>query len=501
MLNLATAARGAGLLAARTRNGEAAAALIAAGASVATGAPGGPGAPGSSGSGVPLEPPRRGDPPRPGDHDRTRGLSPGDRAALGRRVRGMARALARMKQVAGLRPRLALSAAEGKFPRHGRLSVSYAAEVSALFGGEAARVSQRMEATLSALGGLVSLVISESFQVETEGSSLRYDYDALYSERIGGPTLSEISERLTGGDGGDTITNIEIAVMSDARFGDRGTRADIDAGGGDDVVSVYGLNLGTVSLGEGNDVFSGALDALPRLDAGAGNDSVSLHVSGAASVDGGEGDDALAVAADRLADVSGGAGNDAISVAARTASADGGAGADAIAVRADRARVSGGAGNDAISVRAAEISEVRGGEGDDAITLVAAEVRHASGGTGNDVISIAAGTVERVSGGAGDDVILLNVDAAGLVFGAGDGRDAVSLSSGAALEIYVDEAPGGVSVRWTEGGDALLTLAGGEELAILGAGQAGSLLLVGPDGLDGALALAPPGGPRLDART
>ena len=501
MLNLAIAARGADTLAARSRDGRALAALISAGRGTATGGPDvarGP-APGFADPGAEALPPRRGDPPRPGDHDRTRGLSPGDRAALNQRIRGMSRALARMKNLAGLRPRLALSAAEGRFPRSERLSVSYAAEVSALFDGETARVSQKMEASLNALGGLVTLVMSESFRVETGASTLEYTYDAAYSERRDGPPLSEISERLTGGDQADTITNIEIAVMSDARFGDRGARADIDAGGGDDVVQVYGLSLGSVSLGDGNDAFAGALDAMPSLDAGAGNDSVSLNVAGSGFVAGGAGDDALAIAAGNVADVSGGAGADAITVAARRASVDGGTGADAIAVVAHRARVSGGAGGDAISVRAADLT-ASGGAGDDALTLVAATVRHASGGSGDDVISVAAGTVERVSGGAGNDVILLNVDAAGLVFGRGDGMDRVRISAGAALEVHVDEPAARVSVEWTEAGDALLTLSGGERLAIFGAGQAGALRLVGPEGLDDALPLAPPPPPPLDAR-
>jgi hypothetical protein len=249
---------------------------------------------------------------------------------------------------------------------------------------------------------------------------------------------------------------------------------------------------------DGNDAITHVAtgNTFSRIDAGDGDDTVSVSVEGAARVSGGAGDDAISLTGARVR-ASGGSGDDAISVSGYRASASGGSGNDAIAVAGEHVgRVSGGSGDDAIGVAGRWVRSVHGGSGNDVITAAGQIIGRVSGGSGNDTITatgsrigrvyggdgddtitVSGDRIGRISGGTGDDLINIDGDGALVAFRAGDGQDTVSITGRTEFAIFGE--------RW---GDDVMTL---EDASFT---FENGMLTVSFEGRDEKLTILAPGG-------
>lgn len=180
-----------------------------------------------------------------------------------------------------------------------------------------------------------------------------------------------------GGDGQD------VFVFDPAADG--AITASIDAGGGDDILSLAslfggpGLSGAELTGGEGNDVIEAA--------------GFESTIAGSA------GDDTIEASGFQWA-ISGGDGNDSIEAELEDSSVAGGAGDDVILVSggpADLTRVDGDGGNDTLDGRGSENILLRGGEGNDLILT--------DGAT-----PVGTGFVIAGDGGAGDDTLTHDVE-------------------------------------------------------------------------------------------
>ena len=299
--------------------------------------------------------------------------------------------------------------------------------------------------------------------------------------------LSLSSANATGGDGTDTITNVENVIGSDY--------ADSITGSNGNNVLTGGLGNDTIDGGSGNDTIYG----------GAGNDSIIGGI-GNDSIDGGDGTDTLSYASysyavtvdlssgsstrstgsgskvytdsissvenvigtsynDRITGnsganvLTGGAGNDTI---------NGGAGNDTIYGGTGNDSIIGGDGSDTVSYSSASasvsvnLSSGTASGGDDTDTISGVEnvigssyndiltgdsgANILEGGAGNDTISGGSGN-DTIYGGAGNDSII-----------GGDGSDTVSYSS-ASSAVTVD-----LSTGTATGGDGTDTISGVENV-------------------------------------
>ncbi|MEM9726170.1 MAG: vanadium-dependent haloperoxidase, partial [Pseudomonadota bacterium] len=116
--------------------------------------------------------------------------------------------------------------------------------------------------------------------------------------------------------GGDDVVSLESANRVDLGRGDDTLEATghvrrVDAGGGDDTVTV--ARADRIDLGRGDDVLTVSAQ-VRRVDAGGGDDTVSVHDADRVLL--GRGDDTLTVTGD-LGVAHGGAGHDSVTFAAR----------------------------------------------------------------------------------------------------------------------------------------------------------------------------------------
>ncbi|WP_374569048.1 calcium-binding protein [Ideonella sp.] len=152
-----------------------------------------------------------------------------------------------------------------------------------------------------------------------------------------------------GGAGNDTITGSGGGGYTDY---------DLDAGDGDDQVSVWSVNHLTIAGGTGNDSIVGDSVTRVDIDAGTGNDTVSAS-SGSGqrfTVSGGGGSDVV-TASGYGGEVYGDGGNDRLTVVGRSATdvhADGGAGNDTLTAGGGVATLTGGDGDDTFVLQGRE---------------------------------------------------------------------------------------------------------------------------------------------------
>ncbi|MDA5556082.1 hypothetical protein [Shimia sp. MMG029] len=228
-----------------------------------------------------------------------------------------------------------------------------------------------------------------------------------------------------------------------------------------------------IDAGDGNDALSLASQRVMNVDGGKGDDRVAIDAMLVTNIDGGEGADAIAIVSSEVYNVEGGAGADAISIAAHNISnVYGGAGNDAVTIQGDHVfNVSGGGGSDAISVSAKVAQNVEGGEGSDLLTVNAQQYAHIRGGAGNDVINARASGNDgflNVSGGTGNDLINIDADMALLRFEGGDGKDQVQIKRTRDLTVSLGTADlDGAKISFDE--DSLkIVLEDGAEITVNG---------------------------------
>jgi len=224
-----------------------------------------------------------------------------------------------------------------------------------------------------------------------------------------------------GVDAGADILKIRGSKLADTYvFGSTGITINNDAFPD---ITVAGVETFVVALGDGNDSFSGAGNAV--TGAAFSDDVTVLGGAGNDTLTGGDGDDTL----------SGGAGNDTLNGGAGTDALNGDEGNDTFTTGTgpDGADVlTGGAGTDIAdySMRTAALTitlddssagasaDGAGGEGDN----VKADIEIVKGGAGNDAISAGAGnTAVTLFGGAGNDTLAGGVGNDTL--NGGDGND------------------------------------------------------------------------------
>ncbi|KAH8074668.1 hypothetical protein JL721_2236 [Aureococcus anophagefferens] len=123
--------------------------------------------------------------------------------------------------------------------------------------------------------------------------------------------------------------------------------------------------------------FLGSIGDYAGLHTGAGNDVVDVLKTGENSeIDAGDGDDEVSIVNAYVTSVVGGAGDDTIYIVStdcyyRCGKVDGGGGDDKITIlHSETKEIFGGAGDDAISIGYAKEGKIYGGDGDDTIDLV-----------------------------------------------------------------------------------------------------------------------------------
>lgn len=212
-------------------------------------------------------------------------------------------------------------------------------------------------------------------------------------------------DSVQGTDGADTFTR-DPSIGSDDTLGS----ATIEAGAGDDTISLFDPNADAVSSADPFQYsFSGA-----SIDGGDGDDLIDVFAT-ESRIDGGEGDDTITVHENGLATtVLGGAGDDVLTGAQN----DG-----------DVATFDGGDGNDMLDIRNMQNVFARGGAGNDVILVSgvadggAGYVPSADGGAGDDTLSYEGGGITgpdrfgpvALTGGSGADTFALDLHEGGAI--------------------------------------------------------------------------------------
>jgi len=275
----------------------------------------------------------------------------------------------------------------------------------------------------------------------------------------------------------DTVNDVTVA-NADSFVVSLGAGNDIFSGSGG-----YGTGLTFASIitaygGDGNDVMTGGTGA-DVLSGGAGNDTLRGATDAALDVvadalNGDDGDDTFdAGNASNGGDTfNGGAGTDTVSYALRTvavvvtvgAGANDGESGETDSVAADIETVTGGAGNDTLT-GGALAETLNGGAGDDTLT----------GGDGNDILNgnngddtflagvATADGADVYNGGAGIDVVSYTARTAGVTASidgiANDGE--TSASEGDNVKADVEDLTGGAGGDTLTGSASANTLTGG----------------------------------------
>ncbi len=284
---------------------------------------------------------------------------------------------------------------------------------------------------------------------------------ASYQDESAGVSVNLQTGQMTGGDGDDTLQQIENLTGSrhaDQLVGDDANNC-LDGGRGDDQIFA-GAGNDTVTGGAGDDT----------LDGGEGRDTLSYAAAASGvnanlesgQVTGGDGNDQVQnfenLSGSRHADtlvgdnaaneLRGGAGNDTLFGAAGDDRLDGGAGNDTLSGGAGDDRLDGGAGNDTLSGGAGD-DRLDGGRGTDTASYrdasggvhVDLDTGRASGADGVDTLR----NIENVHGSEHDDRIVGNNAANVLQGGMGDdtldgGRGNDTLHGGAGSDTLVGGA-------------------------------------------------------------
>ncbi|EGB02584.1 hypothetical protein AURANDRAFT_68746 [Aureococcus anophagefferens] len=247
----------------------------------------------------------------------------------------------------------------------------------------------------------------------------------------------------------------------------------LHAGAGNDVVDVkLAYRYSIIDAGAGDDDVSVMSAESKKIDGGAGDDAIyALRVGGQTGNElrGGKGDDTITLVYSSV-DVFGDAGDDAISVTASSYSQlFGGDGDDTIDIGSDEGddvitanlftgSMSGGAGDDTLSVYCGDCTVITGG-GDDVVSIGNAREFNAELGGGDDALTIdmlTGGTPYDIRGGNGDDDIHIKnakyIDDQGVYIDGSKGDDKITVD-------YLGEKADYVSIDGG-GGDDACTLQG-----------------------------------------
>jgi Ca2+-binding RTX toxin-like protein len=244
---------------------------------------------------------------------------------------------------------------------------------------------------------------------------------------------------ISGGAIGISVTGaLGLLTFTNAGLVTGGGGTAVAASVGDDLLQNRGVLDGSVTLGDGNDVYAGFGDGvtLGRVLGEGGNDRL-IGAADSDDFDGGDGKDTL----------SGRGGEDVLT---------GGTGVDALTGGAGDDELYGGTGNDSLA----------GGDGDDILNGGASD-DDIRGGAGEDTIVGSTGRDTLRGGGAADTFVFKAADsgtggARDVIFGFVHGEDLVDLSDVAAGTIaFLAEAP----FSGTGGAEMLITASDGTSVA------------------------------------
>lgn len=274
------------------------------------------------------------------------------------------------------------------------------------------------------------------------------------------------SAKIITGDERDTVT-ITGDANSDINVGANrdtvsitGNVNNINAGAGDDILTVGGNVVGKIAAGDGDDIVTVAGDVLGEIDGGAGDNTLSLDMSliqwqenyqGIQQAvtnfslikfnDGNElelpiiepeqltnGDDTLVLSEVNKGGLSTREGNDDITITGNQTNAINlGTENDTLVIEGhSQANINTGKENDIVTISNNSHQAITLGEGDDQLTL-GKNLGTIDAGLGDDEVSIKNGVSGDVSLGAGDDVITVKGKVTDDIDG-GDGNDVINLN-------------------------------------------------------------------------
>lgn len=204
---------------------------------------------------------------------------------------------------------------------------------------------------------------------------------------------SSIASRITGGEGNDTIAVIARSVEG------------VEGNAGDDQISILATvdpelddklqrssdsgSVRKVLGGVGKDTI--VIDAdrqVTGVDAGSGDDSVTIRAKEIYSIDAGSGNDTVDLTGENVAGINTGSGDDTVSAKGSVIS-----------------NLFSGYGADKIDLEADYVFGVDGGSGNDAVFVESSSVLFVNSGSGNDNIEVHGHSVSGILGDAGDDTI------------------------------------------------------------------------------------------------
>lgn len=274
------------------------------------------------------------------------------------------------------------------------------------------------------------------------------------------------SAKISAGGERDTIT-ITGNANSDINVGANrdivnitGNANNINAGAGDDSLSIGGNVAGKISAGDGNDVVTIDGDVLGEIDGGAGHNTLTLNISLAQWQanyqgiqqavtnfslikfnDGNElelpivdaaqlsnGDDTLVLSEVEQGGLSTREGNDHITITGnQTHAVNLGTEDDTLVIEGhSQADINAGKENDIVTISNNSYQHINLGEGDDELTL-AKNIGTIDAGQGDDEIVIGNGVTGEIDAGSGDDIVTIKGKITADIDG-GDGDDVLDLN-------------------------------------------------------------------------
>lgn len=217
----------------------------------------------------------------------------------------------------------------------------------------------------------------------------------------------------------------------------------IEAGSGNDTVDLTGENVAGIDTSSGNDTLTVEAKEIYNITSGYGNDNIHLYGSRIINVDGGSGDDEITISASTNRS---GENRDQTTTASSPMSLGAISNVNGSGARSDQAPVNikstgeqdlfnpgtfpsfinnihGGAGKDKITIenKSGSVSSVDGGAGDDTITITASDIGDIRGGKGNDTLNLQSQSSSNV---------------VSVYFAEGDGNDTINTTNDIEIRRY-----------------------------------------------------------------
>jgi Ca2+-binding RTX toxin-like protein len=290
-----------------------------------------------------------------------------------------------------------------------------------------------------------------------EGSNTASYADA--TSKVVVSLLVTTSQNVGGGDGHDTLTNIQDLIGSafnDTLTGD-GNDNTLTGGAGNDTFTTGGGN-DTVNGGDGDDTAIYNAPGVLIFNGGAGNDTLDAHLANF---------DTVWQINDDVENFIGGSGDDTVSTVSPGLTVArnfaGGDGDDILSAGAGNDKLDGGTGDDTINISDGGNDTVTGDDGND--TIIAGTLPT----TDAPVSSLSAS--DKINGGAGFDTLMLTGDySAGLTFGATTlvNVESIVLGAGFSYKLTTNDATVAAGANLVVDGSALgtsdvLTFSGAHE--------------------------------------